>query len=49
VAYLTRFGVAMLPTASTVVQDSDQVFVLVTDEIAKSVADVAGAPPDGGH
>lgn len=49
VAYLTRFGVATLPTGSTVIQDSDQLFVLVTDDIAKSVADVAGAPPEGGR
>jgi trk system potassium uptake protein TrkA len=47
VAYLMRFGIGALPTASTVVQDGDQVFMLVTDEIASSVAKVAAAPPAG--
>lgn len=45
VAYLLRFGVGVLPTASTVLQEGDQVFVLVTDEIAESVANIAAAPP----
>jgi trk system potassium uptake protein TrkA len=45
VAYLMRFGIAALPTASTVLQDGDQVFMLVTDEISASVAKVAAAPP----
>ncbi len=45
VAYLLRFGVAILPTASTVLQDGDQVFVLVTDEIVGAVAKVAATPP----
>jgi trk system potassium uptake protein len=48
VAYLMRFGIGALPTASTVVQDGDQVFMLVTDEIASSVAKVAAAPPARG-
>ena len=34
VAYLMRFGIGTLPTASTVLQEGDQVFMLVTDEIA---------------
>ena len=46
-AYLSRFGIGMLPTASTVVQEGDQVFMLVTDEIAGMVTAVAGAPPEG--
>jgi trk system potassium uptake protein TrkA len=45
VAYLMRFGIAALPTASTVLQDGDQVFMLVTDEISASVVKVAAAPP----
>jgi trk system potassium uptake protein TrkA len=45
VAYLMRFGIAALPTAFTVLQDGDQVFMLVTDEISASVAKVAAAPP----
>jgi trk system potassium uptake protein TrkA len=44
-AYLMRFGIGTLPTASTVLQDGDQVFMLVTDEIASAVAKVAAAPP----
>jgi trk system potassium uptake protein len=46
-AYLSRFGIGMLPTASTVVQEGDQVFMLVTDEIAGMVTTVAGSPPEG--
>jgi trk system potassium uptake protein TrkA len=49
VAYLMRFGLGTLPTASTVLQDGDQVFVLVTDEMTAGVTKVAGAPPEGGH
>ncbi|BCL16411.1 Trk system potassium uptake protein TrkA [Micromonospora sagamiensis] len=48
-AYLTRFGIGTLPTASTVVQEGDQLFMLVTDDIAASVTAVAVAPPEGGH
>jgi trk system potassium uptake protein TrkA len=40
-----RFGLGMLPTASTVIQDGDQVFMLVTDQIAGPVAKIAAAPP----
>jgi trk system potassium uptake protein len=45
VAYLMRFGVGTLSTASTVLQDGDQVFMLVTDETASAVTKVATAPP----
>ena len=45
VAYIMRFGIGTLPTASTVIQDGDQVFMLVTDEIAKAVSSVAATPP----
>src|SRR5918995_770444 len=37
VAFVTRFGKGILPTASTVLQDGDQVHVLVTDDIADAV------------
>jgi trk/ktr system potassium uptake protein len=45
VAYIVRFGIGTLPTASTVIQDGDQFFMLVTDDIAKTVSAVAAAPP----
>ena len=48
-AYVMRFGIGTLPTASTVIQEGDQVFMLVTDDIATSVTEVAGAAPEGGH
>jgi trk system potassium uptake protein len=44
-AYLMRFGLGVLPTTSTVIQEGDQVFMLVTDEIAKAVATVTGSAP----
>lgn len=47
VAFITRFGKGMLPTASTVVQDGDLVHVLVTDDIADSVETIVGQPPEG--
>lgn len=47
VAYLTRFGIATLPTASTAIQDGDQVFLLVTDDMVGRVTMVAGSPPEG--
>jgi len=47
VAFLTRFGKGMLPTASTVLQDGDQVHVLVTDDIADAVEQIAASPPMG--
>ena len=49
VAYVMRFGLGTLPTGSTVLQDGDQVFVLVTDEMTGGVTKVAAAPPEGGH
>ncbi|HEV7709304.1 MAG TPA: TrkA family potassium uptake protein [Asanoa sp.] len=48
-AYLMRFGIGTLPTASTVIQEGDQLFMLVTDDIVTSVTEVAGAAPEGGH
>jgi trk system potassium uptake protein TrkA len=49
VAYLMRFGLGTLPTPSTVLQDGDQVFVLVTDDMIGSVTKVTAAAPEGGH
>jgi trk system potassium uptake protein TrkA len=48
VAFITRFGKGVLPTKSTVVQDGDLVHVLLTDDIADAVVDVASQPPEGG-
>ncbi|NUT35441.1 MAG: TrkA family potassium uptake protein [Hamadaea sp.] len=44
-AYLMRFGLGVLPTASTVLQDGDQLFMLVTDDIAGSVRTITGSAP----
>ncbi|MEU1810449.1 potassium channel family protein [Micromonospora aurantiaca (nom. illeg.)] len=49
VAYLNRFGIGTLPTASTVIQEGDQVYMLVTDDINGPVTSAAAAPPEGGH
>jgi trk system potassium uptake protein TrkA len=49
VAYLMRFGLGALPTASTLLQDGDQVFMLVTDDILASVTKITAAAPEGGH
>ena len=49
VAYLMRFGLGMLPTPSTVLQDGDQVFMLVTDDMVEPVTKVTGSAPEGGH
>jgi trk system potassium uptake protein TrkA len=48
-AYLMRFGVGALPADSTVLQDGDQVYMLVTDDIAGAVTSVAGTEPEGAH
>ncbi|GAA5181474.1 TrkA family potassium uptake protein [Rugosimonospora acidiphila] len=45
VAYLIRFGVGALPTASTVLQDGDQVFMLLTDDLVEPVSKIAGSQP----
>lgn len=47
-AFIMRFGIGTLPTASTVLQDGDQVFMLVTDEMVAEVTKVAGAAPATG-
>jgi trk system potassium uptake protein len=49
VAYVTRFGKSTLPTASMALQDSDQVFMLVDDEIAGTVRKVTAAAPEERH
>jgi trk system potassium uptake protein TrkA len=40
VAYLMRFGMGTLGTPSTVIQDGDQVFMLVTDDTVSAVLDI---------
>jgi trk system potassium uptake protein len=49
VAYVMRFGLGTLPTASTLIQDGDQVFMLVTDDMVPTVTKITAAPPEGGH
>ena len=49
VAYVHRFGVGLLPTQSTVVQDGDQVFMLVTDDMTDQVTKIASTAPEGSH
>jgi trk system potassium uptake protein TrkA len=44
-AYVMRFGLGTLPTPSTVLQDGDQVFMLVNDEILPTVSKIAGSAP----
>ena len=45
VSYLMRFGLGALPTPSTVLQEGDQVFMLLTDDMVDSVTKVTGAAP----
>jgi trk system potassium uptake protein TrkA len=45
VAFVMRFGIGALPTASTVLQDGDQVFMLVTDDLVAKVTEITGAEP----
>ena len=40
-----RFGVGTLPTGSSVLQEGDQVFMLVTDDMVESVMKVTGGAP----
>jgi trk system potassium uptake protein TrkA len=47
VAYLMRFGVGILPTRSAIVQDGDQVFMLVTDDMVAPVTKTTAAAPEG--
>ena len=45
VSYLMRFGLGALPTPSTVLQEGDQVFMLLTDDMVDPVTKVTGAAP----
>jgi trk system potassium uptake protein len=47
VAFLMRFGLGVLPTRSTRIQDSDQVYMLVTDDLVGTVNKVTNSPPEG--
>jgi trk system potassium uptake protein len=49
VAYLMRFGMGTLGTSSTVIQDGDQVFMLVTDDTVGDVLDIASGSQREGH
>ncbi|MET8149932.1 TrkA family potassium uptake protein [Actinoplanes sp. NPDC049668] len=49
VAYLMRFGIGSLATPSTVLQDGDQVFMVVTDDIVNDVLGGAAGAGLGGH
>jgi trk system potassium uptake protein TrkA len=46
-AYVMRFGIGTLPTVSTVIQEGDQVFMLVTDDMIETVTKISGAPEGG--
>ncbi|MCV2488075.1 TrkA family potassium uptake protein [Geodermatophilus sp. YIM 151500] len=48
-SWLTRFGDAMLPTATTVLQDGDQLVVAATDDITDTVHRVVERGPGGQH
>jgi len=48
VAFIMRFGLAALPTPSTVLQDGDQVFMLLTDDMVESVTAITGGAPAAG-
>jgi trk system potassium uptake protein TrkA len=47
-AFIMRFGLGALPTPSTVLQDGDQVFMLLTDDIADAVTRITGSAPETG-
>jgi trk system potassium uptake protein TrkA len=49
VAYLMRFGMGTLGTPSTVIQDGDQVFMLVTDDTVGDVLTIASGENKEGH
>jgi len=48
VALVTRFGTGELPVLSSVIQSGDSLDVLVTDDNALHLSDVAGRPPEAG-
>jgi trk system potassium uptake protein TrkA len=45
VAYVMRFGMGTLPTTSMALQDGDQVFVLVSDDVVDRVTAITDAAP----
>jgi trk system potassium uptake protein TrkA len=45
VAYLMRFGVGRLGTPSMLLQDGDQLFMIVTDEMVAPVTKITGSAP----
>jgi trk system potassium uptake protein TrkA len=47
IAFLTRFGVALLPTRETVLQDGDIVHVLLMREDEDRIQEVFQAAPEG--
>ena len=47
-AFIMRFGLGTLPTPSTVLQDGDQVFMLLTDDMVESVTAITGGAPATG-
>lgn len=49
IAYVMRFGLGALPTPSMRLQDGDQIFMLVTDEMMAPVKSITAAPPEGSH
>ncbi|GIG60269.1 potassium transporter TrkA [Longispora fulva] len=49
VAYVMRFGIGTLPTASMTLQDGDQVFMLLTDAMFPTVSQISGTAPEGAH
>ena len=49
VAYLMRFGMGSLAAPSTVLQDGDQIFMLVTDDTVGQVLDIAAGSDKEGH
>lgn len=48
-ACVMRFGEAQLPTPSTIIQSGDGVYMLVTDDIARSTVDISSSAPEGGQ
>jgi trk system potassium uptake protein TrkA len=47
IAYVTRFGDALLPHHQTVLQDGDDVYVIVMDATANATVKAFGHPPRG--
>ena len=44
-AFIMRFGIGTLTTASTVLQDGDQVFMLLTDDMVNKVVEITASEP----